>query len=82
VIVLKVPYSPWAKDPKMKDLGRYQQAMMLEALDAYSFALFTRVLGWSAAEIQLLLVGVRRELQDRGFHGYSRLYFVYGQKPE
>lgn len=66
----------------MKELGRYQQAMMLEALDAYSFALFTRVLGWSHAEIQMLLVGVRRELQDRSFHGYSRLYFVYGQKPE
>lgn len=41
----KVPFSPWAKDAKMKDLGRYKQAMLLEALDAYSYALFTRVLG-------------------------------------
>jgi hypothetical protein len=56
--------------------------MMLEALEAYSFALFTRVLGWSNAEIQLLLVGVRKELLDRRFHGYSKFYFVYGQKPE
>jgi hypothetical protein len=77
-----VPYSPWAKDPKMKELGRFQQTMMLEALDAYSFALFTRILGWTTAQIQLLLVGVRKELMDRNFHGYSRLYFVYGQKPE
>jgi hypothetical protein len=64
----------------MKELGRYQQVMMLEALEAYSFALFTRVLGWSTPQIQLLLVGVRKELLDRNYHGYSRFYFVYGQK--
>ena len=64
----------------MKALGSYQQILMLEALDAYSFALFTRVLGWSTDQIQVLLTGVRRELLDRKFHGYSRLYFVWGQK--
>jgi hypothetical protein len=76
-----VPFSRWAKDPKLKELGTWQQILMLEALDAYSFALFTRVLGWNAARIQLLLAGVRKELLDRQFHGYSKLYFVYGQKP-
>lgn len=78
--IYKVPYSPWPKDPKMKELGRYQQVLMLEALDAYSFALFTRILGWSTDQIRLLLAGVRKELLDRTFHGYSRLYFVYAQK--
>lgn len=82
IIPHQVPYSPWPKDPKLKELGRYQQVLMLEALEAYSFALFTRVLGWTSAQIQLLLVGVRRELLDRRFHGYSKLYFVYGKKPE
>jgi DNA-directed RNA polymerase specialized sigma24 family protein len=66
----------------MKELGRYQQAMMLEALDAYSYALFTRILGWSTAQIQVLLAGVRKELRDQKFHGYSRYYFVCGQKPD
>ncbi|EEP75341.1 conserved hypothetical protein [Uncinocarpus reesii 1704] len=78
----KVPFSPWAKDRKLKELGRYQQAMMLEALEAYSLALFTRVLGWNVARIQLLLVGVRKELMDRSLHIYSRYYIVYGQKPK
>lgn len=53
---------------------------MLEALEAYSLALFTRVLGWSVARIQLLLVHVRKELLDRSLHVYSRYYVVYGQK--
>jgi hypothetical protein len=54
---------------------------MLEALDAYSFALFTRVLGWSTEELQVLLAEVRKDLQNRRFHGYSRVYVVYGKKP-
>ncbi|KKK23690.1 hypothetical protein ARAM_003448 [Aspergillus rambellii] len=41
-----------AKSPKLKDLGRYQQLNMLEALDAYSLALFTRFLGWSDEEVK------------------------------
>ena len=55
---------------------------MLEALDAYSFALFTRVLGWTTEQIQLLLTGVRRDLLDRTFHGYGRVYVAYGRKPK
>ncbi|PTU23992.1 hypothetical protein P175DRAFT_0519980 [Aspergillus ochraceoroseus IBT 24754] len=34
-----------AKSPKLKDLGRYQQLNMLEAL-------FTRFLGWSVEEVK------------------------------
>ncbi|KAF7586778.1 hypothetical protein BBP40_008349 [Aspergillus hancockii] len=78
--IYKVPFSPWAKDAKLKEMGRYQQANMLEALDAYSLALFTRFLGWSVEQIQLLLVGVRQELLDRRLHIYSRYYVVYGRR--
>nr|KMM66500.1 methyltransferase [Coccidioides posadasii RMSCC 3488] len=80
--IYKVPFSPWAKDKKLKELGRYQQAMMLEALEAYSLALFTKVLNWDVNRIQLLLVGVRKELMDRSLHIYSQYYIVYGQRPQ
>lgn len=66
----------------MKELGRYYQVMMLEALEAYSMALFTRVLGWTTPRIQLLLAGVRKELHDRTIHTYAKIYFVYGQKEQ
>ena len=55
---------------------------MMESLDAYSFALFTRIFGWSTEKIQELLKGVRRDLLDRTWHGYSRVYVVYGRKPK
>ncbi|RMJ28405.1 Methyltransferase [Aspergillus sp. HF37] len=78
----KVPLNPWAKDPKMKDIGRYQQVNMLEGMEAYSLALFTRVLGWSVQEVHVFFAGVRQELMDRSLHVYTKYYYVYGQKEE
>ncbi|KAL5050641.1 hypothetical protein BDW71DRAFT_194399 [Aspergillus fruticulosus] len=78
--VYKVPFSPWAKDPKLKDLGRFQQANVLEALDAYSLALMTRFLRWTVEEVQVLLTSVRKELLDRKLHIYSWLYVVFGRR--
>lgn len=47
--------------------------LMLEALQAYSLALFTRVLGWEQAEVEILLAGVRRDLYNLKYHLYTRL---------
>lgn len=80
--VFKVPNNPWAKDPKMKELGRFQQVNILEGVEAFTLALFTRVLGWSAEEVQIFMADVRKEATDRSVHAYSKFYFVYGQKPE
>lgn len=64
----------------MKELGRYQQFNMLEAMESYSMALFTRVLGWKADEVKIFFADVRKETVDRSLHLYSKYYFVYGQK--
>lgn len=72
--------NPWAKNAKLKELGRFQQINMLDAIESYSLALFTRVLGWSSEEVQVFLAGVRRELVDRSLHIYGKLYFTYGQR--
>lgn len=64
----------------MKELGAYQQANIIEGLDAFSLALMTRVLGWSSEEVTVLLADVRKELLDRKIHLYAKMYFVYGQK--
>ncbi|PLB50929.1 putative methyltransferase, partial [Aspergillus steynii IBT 23096] len=78
--IIKVPFGPWARNATQKELGRYHQTNMLEALEAYSLALCTRYLGWSVEQVQLLLIGVRKELKDLSLHNYSKLYVVYGQK--
>ncbi|RJE18258.1 Methyltransferase [Aspergillus sclerotialis] len=81
-VVHKVPVGRWPKDPKLKELGEYFRLEVLESLEAYSFALMTRVLGWSIEEVQAFLTELRSEINNRKLHIYSKLYIVYGRKPE
>ncbi|KAL2012844.1 hypothetical protein VTN00DRAFT_369 [Thermoascus crustaceus] len=80
--VFKVPQSPWHDDPKMKEIGLYNQANLLEALSSYTYALLSRVLQWRRVEIEVLLAGARREIKDLSIHLTTDVYIVYGQKPE
>lgn len=77
-----MPINPWPKARNLKELGRYNQVNVLEGMEAYTMASFTRVLGWHPDEVQAFLVGVRNEMMDRSIHMYCKHYFVYGQKEE
>jgi len=79
--VYRWPSNAWPKG-QHKILGAWQMVNVLEGLEAFSMALFTRVLGWSKEEIDVLLVDVRNDIQNRSMHAYWKIYFVYGQKPE
>ncbi|KAL1995497.1 hypothetical protein VTN49DRAFT_1684 [Thermomyces lanuginosus] len=78
----KVPMGTWPKDRRLKELGRYQLYQMLEAVEPFTLALFTRVLRWSQEDIQQLMDRVRADLCNPKLHLYSRFHFVYGRKPE
>jgi hypothetical protein len=60
----------------MKTLGAYQLLNMLDAASSYGQAHFTRVLGWSAAEYEVLSAKVRAELKDPKLQLYSDLYVI------
>jgi len=77
----QVPNSPWPKDRRWKEIGLYQQHNMLDAASSYGQAHFTRVLGWTPEEFQVLSAGVRKELKNLKYHLRSNLHVVYGQKP-
>ncbi|PGH18639.1 hypothetical protein AJ79_00418 [Helicocarpus griseus UAMH5409] len=79
--IYKVPLSPWAKDKKLKEIARYQQLVMIESVEAYTLALFTRVLGWSPEEVHVLMASVKNEIKDLSIHTYGKMHIVYGQKP-
>jgi hypothetical protein len=72
--------STWPKDKRLKDLGAYMNMIMMEAMQAYSLALFTRVLGWQSAEVEVLLAGARKDLNNHKHHLYTRLHIIYGRK--
>lgn len=68
---IKVPLSPWPQDPKSRKLGRLMNIQMMESIEPYSMALFTRVLRWDNARIQALLAGVRQDLRNMDYHIYT-----------
>jgi len=79
--VFKMPINPWPKDPQYKMIGRFWGQMLLEGLQAFSLALFTRALGWTKDEVEVFLVKVRKSLVDKNVHSYHKIYVVWGRKP-
>ncbi|TGO41073.1 hypothetical protein BHYA_0027g00510 [Botrytis hyacinthi] len=77
----RLPMAPWARDRRNKEIGLYMQQNMLDATVAYGMAHFTRVLGWSPEEYQVLAAGVRNEFKDPRVHNWCNMYIVYGRKP-
>ncbi|RMJ09508.1 hypothetical protein CDV36_010849 [Fusarium kuroshium] len=79
--IRKIPVGAWPKDPRLKEIGRFQGIQQMKAVESYTPAVFDRVLGWSSEEIQILVAKVRKELTDPSIHLYIPVYFVWGQKP-
>jgi hypothetical protein len=66
----------------MKEIGKFQLYQMLEAVEPYTLAVFTRVLKWKPEESRDLIDKVKAEVCNPQFHIYSLFRFVYGRKPE
>ncbi|KAL4793086.1 S-adenosyl-L-methionine-dependent methyltransferase [Aspergillus venezuelensis] len=80
--VMKRPTNVWAKETHMKRLGLYTLTNHLNGLHAFTIGLFTRVLGWSPAEVEVLIAKCKREWKDPSIHAYQRVLFIYGKKPD
>lgn len=76
-----LPTNMWPKDEKLKELGTWQMVNVLEGLEGFSLALFTKTLGWSREELEILLAAVRKDVQNRKIHAYWKVVTVIGQKP-
>lgn len=54
---------------------------VLDSLEAYTLALFTRVLGWDVNSVHIFLANVRAEIKDPRHHLFLFVHIVYGRKP-
>ena len=66
----KLPIGPWPLDPKLKEVGLFQLAAMLEGIDGLTLALWTRFLGWDDKEITVFLHQVKSEFKRAKIHSY------------
>ncbi|KAL5003270.1 S-adenosyl-L-methionine-dependent methyltransferase [Aspergillus recurvatus] len=79
--IYKCPVGSWPKSPRLKEIGRVGKVAVIEAIEPYSLALFTRVLGWSYERAQDYVNKCRREAMNSSGHIYVLYYFVYAQRP-
>ncbi|GKT72381.1 Methyltransferase domain-containing protein [Colletotrichum tofieldiae] len=77
----KWPLNPWAKDLHYRELGSWCLENLMEGLEAFSMAPFTRALEWTREEVNVFLVDVRKDLRDRSIHAYSPLWTIYARRP-
>ena len=79
--VVKLPIGKWARNPLLKKVGLYLQAVIMDGLEGISLGPLCRGLKWTKEEVEVLLAGVRRDLRNTAIHSYFVMYTVYGQKP-
>jgi len=67
---LAVPINAWAKGAEHKVLGAMEMINLLEVAQGITMTVFTKALGWSEEEVEMLLTDVRNNLKDRSIHAY------------
>ncbi|KAI1850364.1 hypothetical protein JX266_004222 [Neoarthrinium moseri] len=65
-----VPANPWAKGRKNKELGALQMVNNLNGVYGLTVTVFTKGLGWTTEEVEVLLADVRRDMSDKDIHSY------------
>ncbi|KAF5962632.1 methyltransferase [Fusarium bulbicola] len=78
----KVPIGGWAKDSKMKEIGKYAQATLEQDIEGYVLFMANTVEGWTKAEVEVYISMLRRELRKGTMHPYYRQKVVWAQKPK
>lgn len=79
---LKWPMNTWPKDRKNKNAGAWCAENFSQGVQGVSLMLFTKVLGWTVDEVEILLTDVRKDVNNKAIHGYWPIHVVYAQKPE
>ncbi|KIH93385.1 hypothetical protein SPBR_04152 [Sporothrix brasiliensis 5110] len=76
-----LPGNPWPKGRAAKTLGLWQMTNFLDGMQAITMTVLTRGLGMTPAEVELLLMDVRKDVQNTNVHFYIPVYVMYGRKP-
>ncbi|KJK67812.1 Methyltransferase domain protein [Aspergillus parasiticus SU-1] len=70
----KCPVGPWAKDPRLKVLGKYNRLQWEMGIEGWSMMLLTRFLNWTRQEVEVYLARMRQGLRDPSIHAYQEKY--------
>ncbi len=51
-----------------RDVGKWQHLQVLEGVEGFTMAPFTRQLKWSPEEVQVFMANIRRDLKNTKIH--------------
>lgn len=71
--IIKVPLNSWPTEQYAKDVGRWYNLGLTQGLEALSLGPFTRLLGWTKADVDKLCSEVKREVCNKKFHVYCNM---------
>ena len=77
----KCPIGTWPRDKRLRMCGMYMRTVILEGLRGLSRRPLT-ALGWTATQIEMFLIDVRKSFSNQDEHAYLNYDIVYGRKPE
>ncbi|KIW72089.1 hypothetical protein PV04_00310 [Phialophora macrospora] len=80
-VVKKVPIGPWAKDPKLKEIGALYRIQMLQSVPSFMLAYYRQILDHTREHTETAMAEVQEEFVDRNLHLYQQWYFVKGRRP-
>ncbi|KAG6175325.1 hypothetical protein E4U51_002323 [Claviceps purpurea] len=78
----KIPIGPWAKDPKLAEVGQVAGAALENDLQGYTQMIWYNVLQRPADEYNTWLATLRKAIRNTKVHSYMIAHIVYGRKPE
>lgn len=71
----------WSSDPKMHELGRWNQFRLHNGVEGFMLRLLTSTLRWPYDRAQIFLAQMRSSLRDYKTHAYLPGTVVYARKP-
>ncbi|KZF23510.1 S-adenosyl-L-methionine-dependent methyltransferase [Xylona heveae TC161] len=80
--ILKIPIGAWPKDKNLKLIGQFMQLHAIESVEPLTLALFTRVLGWTELECQVLIGKVQEEFKTSRKQLFVYTHFITGRKAD
>ncbi|KAG6163487.1 hypothetical protein E4U51_005676 [Claviceps purpurea] len=81
-ILYKIPIGPWAKDPKLAEIGKLTRATLENDLQGYTQMVWHNVLQKPEDEYHVWLANLRKAIRNPKVHSYMIVHIVYGRKPE
>ncbi|MCJ1306948.1 hypothetical protein MMC25_000592 [Agyrium rufum] len=69
-----IPIGTWPADKHLKEIGAWNFLQIMEGLEGFCYAIFSRMLGYTKEEVDVLCAKIRSELRDPKQHVLVYLY--------